>query len=125
MSVKLLTALVVALSTLVLEAKATSMDKVNLIGFNQCSCEYITHTVDELAFSPPNCSELIRQRNDGESNQTHIDFRIGLRTLSDYLVDVRVSFLSECIIVITLSGYTSLTNNFFILRIRCGKKKEK
>ena len=47
--------------------------------------------IDELAFSPPNCSQLARESNDSISNQTHLDLRLGLKWLTEHLTDVRVS----------------------------------
>ena len=49
-----------------------------------------TSLVDDLLFSPPNCSQ-ITELDYNQSNHTHIDFRIGLNQLKTYLKDVRVS----------------------------------
>lgn len=49
-----------------------------------------TSLVDDLLFSPPNCSQITELDYD-QSNRTHIDFRIGLNQLKKYLKDVRVS----------------------------------
>lgn len=49
-----------------------------------------TSLVDDLLFSPPNCSQ-ITELDYNQSNHTYIDFRIGLNKLKTYLKDVRVS----------------------------------
>ena len=49
-------------------------------------------TTYNFEFSAPNCSELAAAEPDfDQSNRTHIFFRAGLKTMKEYLRDIRVS----------------------------------
>ena len=71
--------------------------------------------LDELAFSPPNCSQLARESNNSISNQTHLDFRLGLKWLTEHLIDIRVSCPFRLSVALAIASYW--LNNIIVIGI--------